>query len=302
MEKWLLDTDIGCDSDDCMALGYLLGRNDVRLMGITTVSGDSYKRALFADKVCKMTSYSIPIHVGNETALDGRILQPSIIRGIADEVLDYNTDTIAQNNDAVIFMKKTIEENPNEITLVAIGQFTNVALLFSAFPHIPKLLKSLVVMGGRYLSGPDFDTEKWGFTEWNIYCDPYAASIVFNADVPKVYACGVEITCTSCKKAEEVRNKISTVPWMEPIKKSLKYHDKPEHVVWFHDAVLVWAALNIDRLCWQQGRVSVNFENKQGVSTDFTPCKSGKHFVLNNVDIETFFNEYADTLGFKWEK
>ena len=47
--KWLLDTDIGNDNDDCMALGYLLTQSNVDLLGITTVSGDSMRRAMLAD-------------------------------------------------------------------------------------------------------------------------------------------------------------------------------------------------------------------------------------------------------------
>ena len=39
MEKILLDTDIGCDMDDMQALAYLLARDDVKLLGITTVRG-----------------------------------------------------------------------------------------------------------------------------------------------------------------------------------------------------------------------------------------------------------------------
>ena len=49
----LLDTDIGSDIDDTIALAYLLARPDCELVGITTVSGDVRKRAAVADYVCR---------------------------------------------------------------------------------------------------------------------------------------------------------------------------------------------------------------------------------------------------------
>ncbi len=65
MEKWLLDTDIGCDSDDCMALGLILSQKDIELVGINTVSGKNFARAKFAEAICSQTKSNISIHCGN---------------------------------------------------------------------------------------------------------------------------------------------------------------------------------------------------------------------------------------------
>jgi purine nucleosidase len=66
---------------------------------------------------------------------------------------------------------------PGEITLVAVGPLTNVAIAVLREPELPRLLKRLVIMGGAYRSpGNTAPT-----TEWNVAVDPDAAKVVFTA-------------------------------------------------------------------------------------------------------------------------
>ena len=60
---------------------------------------------------------------------------------------------------------------PGEITLLAIGPLTNIALLFALASEAPRLLKEMVLMDGWYFDRPQ--------PEWNIRCDPHAAVMVF---------------------------------------------------------------------------------------------------------------------------
>ena len=53
-KKILLDTDIGTDIDDALCLLYLLANPDCELLGITTVTGESEKRAMLASSLCKL--------------------------------------------------------------------------------------------------------------------------------------------------------------------------------------------------------------------------------------------------------
>ncbi len=64
--KVLLDTDIGSDIDDAVCLAYLLANPECELMGITTVSGESVKRAQVASAICKVAGQVIPIFPGVE--------------------------------------------------------------------------------------------------------------------------------------------------------------------------------------------------------------------------------------------
>ena len=76
--KWLLDTDIGNDNDDCMALAYLLHQSEIDLLGITTVTGESVRRAMLADAMCRLAGKRIPIYPGCETPILGPLLQSRV--------------------------------------------------------------------------------------------------------------------------------------------------------------------------------------------------------------------------------
>src|SRR5512143_3315756 len=76
MKKVLLDTDIGTDVDDAVCLAYLLSHPQCNLLGITTVTGDSVKRASLASVLCRAAGKDIPIFPGAEQPLRGVQRQP----------------------------------------------------------------------------------------------------------------------------------------------------------------------------------------------------------------------------------
>lgn len=69
-----------------------------------------------------------------------------------------------------------VHKYPHEITLVPVGPLTNIALAVSKDPSIASLVKNIIIMGGSITGG-----NVNGAAEANIYNDPEAASIVFNA-------------------------------------------------------------------------------------------------------------------------
>jgi purine nucleosidase len=69
-----------------------------------------------------------------------------------------------------------IHTHPHEITLIPVGPLTNIALAVSKDPSIAALVKDIVIMGGSITGG-----NVNGAAEANIYNDPEAAQIVFNA-------------------------------------------------------------------------------------------------------------------------
>jgi purine nucleosidase len=68
---------------------------------------------------------------------------------------------------------------PHEITLVPVGPLTNIALAVLKDPSIVPLVKEVIIMGGS-ISGGNVNTS----AEANIYNDPEAAQIVFQAGWP----------------------------------------------------------------------------------------------------------------------
>src|SRR5574338_1640823 len=83
MTKVLLDTDIGTDVDDAVALAYLLSHPDCELLGLTTVTGEAVKRASLASVVCKAAGKEIPIYPGAEQPMNGEQRQSVAQQAVA---------------------------------------------------------------------------------------------------------------------------------------------------------------------------------------------------------------------------
>jgi inosine-uridine nucleoside N-ribohydrolase len=81
-------------------------------------------------------------------------------------------------------------QRPGELTLVALGPLTNVAIALNVEPGLPVLLKSIVIMGGAF-TVPGNTTPA---AEFNILVDPEAADQVFTAPFPNMTAVGLDVT------------------------------------------------------------------------------------------------------------
>jgi purine nucleosidase len=117
--KILLDTDIGSDIDDAVALAYLLAHPQAELLGITTVSGEAQKRAMLASALCKAAGKEVPIYPGRDEPL-----LVSQRQGVAQQAtaLDrWAHQASFPAGQAIPFLIDTIGAHPGEITLLTIG-------------------------------------------------------------------------------------------------------------------------------------------------------------------------------------
>src|SRR5512134_404586 len=143
MTKVLLDTDIGTDVDDAVALAYLLCHADCELLGITTVTGEAAKRASLASVLCQAAGKDIPIYPGVDRPMQGEQRQP--IAQQAAALPRWTHQTNFPMNQAVDFLANTIRAYPGEVILLTIGPLTNAGLLFSTYPDVADLLAGLVM-------------------------------------------------------------------------------------------------------------------------------------------------------------
>ncbi len=181
--KIVLDTDIGDDIDDAYALAVLVAQKNVTLLGVTTTFGETAKRAQLTAKLLKVMGHGdVPVHAGREGVQK--------IREQYAWAKDYHSRSI-KKEPAVEFLRKTIERNPGEVTVVAIGALTNLADLFTKYPEVKSKLKRIVIMGGAVYVG--YNNQAPPVIEWNIRCDPPAAKIVYESGVPLTMA-GLEAT------------------------------------------------------------------------------------------------------------
>jgi purine nucleosidase len=174
--KIILDTDIGDDIDDAYALACLATVPECKLLGVTTTYGHTDQRAQIAGKLLKLMGRTdVPVYAGKASNHDiGRQYQWA---------KSYTGSNIKKGT-AVEFLKKSIEKEPGQITILAIGSLTNIGELVTKYPSVVPQIKRIVIMGGSVYTG--YGTSKVPQIEWNIRCDPPAARAVFS--------CGAVIT------------------------------------------------------------------------------------------------------------
>jgi purine nucleosidase len=181
MTKIILDTDIGTDVDDILALILLLNSPEAELLGITTAYGDTQLRARIAYQVLALSGKTqIPIAAGNPSTLgkrdifwpghEGCNLDPSIPQKVT-------TQTSAED-----FILETINRHPGEVSVVAIAPLTNLAGAILKSPQTMQQVKQIYVMGANF----DMRNSDFPLAEHNIASDPEAAQIVFDSGLPIV--------------------------------------------------------------------------------------------------------------------
>jgi purine nucleosidase len=174
----ILDTDIGTDIDDAYALAQVLHSPELKLLGVTTVSSDAVARARLAAKLLAVAGRpEIPVYAGLSTATQ-------YMKQI--EWADGFTSPALHESGGVTFLRDQINARPGEITLIAVGELTNIAALLDSEPGLGKKIKAIALMGGSIRRGyaPNSKPEP----EWNIKSNAKAAQVVFASGVPLLIA------------------------------------------------------------------------------------------------------------------
>jgi inosine-uridine nucleoside N-ribohydrolase len=188
----IIDTDPGID--DAMAILYAIAAPDIELLGLTTIFGNvtteiGTRNAL---QLLELAGVVVPVARGADKPLRRELAPPAdFVHGAQGfgEVLLPPPSRKVDPRPAARFIAETILENPGDITLVAVGPLTNLALALREAPEITTAVGKVVVMGGAVRTGGNV-TEH---AEANIWNDPDAAAEVFAADWPLTLV-GLDVT------------------------------------------------------------------------------------------------------------
>jgi purine nucleosidase len=178
----ILDTDIGTDVDDCLALALCLASSELKLAAVTTVYGDARLRARMVLKLLALRGVDdVPVAAGAEKPLLNRV--PVYWEGHEGQGVLTPEDSALTPVDehASDLIARTVMAQPGEVILIAIGPLTNVALAILKEPRLARALGGLVIMGG-VLGGTNALHLPW--TEHNFRSDPEAAQIVLASGAP----------------------------------------------------------------------------------------------------------------------
>ncbi len=182
-KKIIFDTDPGID--DTCAILLALASPEISVEGLSVVHGNcslqqATKNALSVLELAN-ASY-IPVTMGCELPL----VQPSLLapETHGDTGLGYATlpeprirPSVQHGSD---FLIEKIMSQPGEVTLLAIGPLTNIALAVRQEPRIVSAVKELIIMGGAIRH----EGNTTALAEFNTYTDPHAAYIVYHAGMP----------------------------------------------------------------------------------------------------------------------
>ncbi|KAI5109354.1 hypothetical protein C0J45_0751 [Silurus meridionalis] len=205
MTQKLMIIDTDCGIDDAQAIMLALASSNVKILGITCCFGNSdvdnvCQNVLRVLSVCQRTE--IPVFRGAASSLVGA---PKPFKdhfgtdGLGDVLQDRDSETWKsqmQREHAVNSLIRLVNEHPGQVSLVALGPLTNLALAVRVDPSFPQKLKDFYIMGGN-MEGKG---NMMPCAEFNFCMDPESAYIVLEEYVCPTHIATWEFTC---------RNKLS---------------------------------------------------------------------------------------------
>jgi inosine-uridine nucleoside N-ribohydrolase len=210
----VIDQDgVGPGGSDIQSILLLLEAQDVKVLGVTVVSGDVWAdegtrhilRALETvgrSDVPVFTGSNLPlIRTAVETRIEKGLYGKAWYQGalgIADEhapLKEGEPTTTAAGSNGVEFLISMVHKYPHQVTIFAGGPMTNIAVAIRTDPDFAKLAKELVFMGGSL--NPKTDDPEFAFNprhEFNFWFDPEAAHIVLTAPWPGITQTTVDVS------------------------------------------------------------------------------------------------------------
>jgi purine nucleosidase len=178
----ILDTDIGGDVDDAIALSLAMRSPEINLALVTTVHADSILRARVARKLLRLGGHdAVTVAAGCNRPLLRRSnpqLDGHEGRGL---LVDASDGLPIAAGHAIDYIIKLIMESSEPPTLVTIGPLTNIALALIKEPAIIQRVAEVVIMGG-YVYPAILDGHVLGpRTDYNLVTDPEATQLVLEA-------------------------------------------------------------------------------------------------------------------------
>jgi purine nucleosidase len=301
MEAVIVDTDIGDDIDDSYCLAYLLSQQECELVGVTTTRGDTSSRAAIADAMLRATGRGgVPVVAGARTTLgfedvhDGGCPQARLLNSFAHQPASFFPP-----DSAVEFITEAVRGRPGEITLLAIGQLTNVALVLASHPDVIAALKQLVVMSGVFVSGP-LDADVFN---WNARCDSIATWMAYRSPGLRITALGEEISLRhTTPVAEELRRLEDFGGPFQIVRGGLPIWASRYDEVSFHDPLAAASIFAPELYEFQRGRIDVHLvPTSTAPMTAWTPTDNGGHWIATAVDWAGFWQHYVQVTS-RWKR
>jgi purine nucleosidase len=307
MSKVILDVDTGID--DALSIIYGVESKKLDFLGITAVSGNVPLSMTEKNtrKVLKLIGREdIHVYPGADRPL---IREPQFeydVHGTDGIGNALDEMEIEERNDAMFapdFIIEQAEKYQGELTLIHVGPLTNLALALRKEPRLSEWVKEVIVMGGLVSNAGKGNTLPT--SEFNIFADAEAASIVFHAGM-EVTLVSLDVTTQTYLTLEHIERLKGTKYYDFVLKSTEVYRNYSESLYGtngcsLHDPLTI--GYFIDRTYLETEKHFVDVETMSSLSYGQTICdfrglygKEPNVNICTSVDADRFIDDFIKTL------
>lgn len=284
-KKVIIDCDVGVD--DALALILAFHSPELEVKAITAVNGNVPLEKVFINVqkvLCLIRPQQCPIIAkGADHPLRGEPHYSHSVHG-ENGLGGVKINQREEEECWQIFPGRADElitqmacQYPGEITLLAIGPLTNLALALREDPQGMRQLKEIVVMGGA-VRVPGNVTP---YAEFNIHVDPLAAKMVFESGLP-ITLVPLDVTHRVFLSLRLIEGRVKPLrdPFSQFVVEATGYSSQDgkfrarAEVFHLHDPLAVGTLIDPDLV--QKERLSISVEAQEGEHYGQTSASPGK--------------------------
>jgi purine nucleosidase len=316
VKRILLDTDLamgapGSDIDDGFALALAVADPELSLELVTTVGGNTdvdTATRLSLELLRRLDQSDVPVVRGSAAALPGGFRHGSVTgQGPSSAV---PTSGSLPGHAAGHLVERVMAE-PGELTIVAIGPLTNVALALILEPRLATSVDEIVVMGGVFLQ----HTNLVGMPgEFNTWFDPVATSVVLNSGADQRFV-GLDVTLQVRLTRHHADAMAAaggefapfaaacTHEWIDQVERSNPGDPREHGSCAMHDPLAVAVVSRPELVTWRSAHVEVETTSDITRGVMVADLLTAEHPPVANCDIATavdsdaFIAQFLDRLA-----
>jgi inosine-uridine nucleoside N-ribohydrolase len=307
-KKVIIDCDVGVD--DALALILAFHSPELEIEAVTGVNGNVPLDLVF-ENIQKVLSLIQPMNKpliakGADRPLKGKPVYAYSFHGesglgkakVEKEQREEWYQFFSGKSDELI--PKLARQHPDELTLIAVGPLTNVALALQRDLEGMKKLKEVVIMGGAVRVKGNVTA----YAEFNIFVDPLAAKMVFESGLP-ITLVPLDVTHQVCLTPKVIEERVKPLnnTFSQFVVEATQYNSNTQRFLenselfYLHDPLAAGVVINKDLV--EIEKLSIDVITKEGDDYGQTKEVSGD-FKINaclNVNSKTFLELFLSRLS-----